>query len=99
LKFICKNIIFSERDILKIKNLISGNLEIFDIKYIKEYSVGFSYIVFIIKEITEYIIQQTSKGIFVQNLRLIYKKMKKDVFQKNYCIEILQEYSERNKGY
>jgi hypothetical protein len=96
LKYICKNIILPDKDIIRIRNLINDNIEIFDMKYYKVFSVGFSFMIFILKELTDYIIQQTTKGIFIQNLRIIYKKMKKDVFQKNYCIEILQEYSERN---
>ena len=96
MNLICKSNIFPEKDITKIRNLIGDDLEIFELTYLKKISVGFSYVVFILKEITELIIQQTSKGISIQNLRLIYKKMKKDLFQKNYCIEILQEYSERN---
>ena len=82
MNLICKSNIFPEKDITKIRNLIGDDLEIFELTYLKKISVGFSYVVFILKEITEFIIQQTSKGISNQNLRLIYKKMKKDLFQK-----------------
>lgn len=96
MKLICKNTIASESNIIKLRNLIDENLEIFDPKSIKSLSVGFSFVIFILKEITQFVIEKTSNGIFLQNLRLIYKKMKKDIFQKNYCIEILQEYSKEH---
>lgn len=93
---ICKELSIPEENIYRIIEILKENKNLYDIKHIKTISVGFSFIIFILKEIVNYISLMTSKGILFHKIRVFQKKMMIDIAMKNNCIRVLQDYSHRN---